>query len=172
MENLFENKYIRTKEYYGEFYLYFHFKRPKLIVVNILFLLGFIAGLLFAFSAHSVSPQSYITLIVVPVLMWILMIFRYTKGKKISCERELELNNGQPGESNFMVTEDGIDVYDIASESKNHINFSQIKKIIKTRNFYILLTKAKLGCVFKKDSFVKGTPDEFLAFLRAKGFKC
>ena len=72
----------------------------------------------------------------------------------------------------MLVTEDGIESYNTGNENKMQISYDKIKKVIKTKHYYLLKSKAKLCWAFKKDGFTTGNPEEFLSFLRNKGFKC
>ena len=168
MEVLFENQYTHTEEYYNEFFGYFHFKRPSFIAINILFFMIFIMALRYMvlwgeFRSYWFMPFPLVCF----VSMW-----SYFRGKNMRRKQELAICNGNPPESRFEITEDGIDAYYISSGVKNHVDFSQIRKVIKTKSFYFLITKLKLAYVIKKDGFTKGTPEEFLLFLREKGLKC
>ena len=53
-------------------------------------------------------------------------------------------------------------------DNDTNIEFKNIEKVIKTKNYYILVSKAKLGIALKKDSFIKGTANEFEKFLKQK----
>lgn len=41
----------------------------------------------------------------------------------------------------------------------------------KTKNLILLQSKASLIYIFRKDTFTKGTTDDFVIFLRSKGIK-
>ena len=50
------------------------------------------------------------------------------------------------------------------------IQLKNINNVIKTKNYYILITKAKLRIAIKKDGFIKGTAEKFEKFLTEKNF--
>jgi len=171
MESCFENQYIHDKAFFNEFYAYFFYKRPLLIVFNIFFLFVFICRII-AFFAFHVPVEEYSIFYIMPVLVWTVTAIRFFRSRNYVLKQEMELNDGKPYEVCISMTNEGFDLQRTGNESVNHIDFSKIKKVIKTKSLYILLTGAKLGIVFKKDSFIKGTEVEFLQFLREKGLKC
>lgn len=46
-----------------------------------------------------------------------------------------------------------------------------IVKAVQTENLILLRSKANLIYIFRKDTFIKGTHEEFIMFLRGKGIK-
>ena len=173
MDILFENRYKRTKEYFKEFYSYFYFKRPIAIILNVICALGFIFGVLLLLLSDPFRSENLIKFyIFFPLFIWFIMILRYFRSVKIRYNQDLEMNNGEPLDVKIMVTNDGIAACFADSESKMQLPYQKIKKILKTKNYYILISEAKLSCTFKKDSFVGGDNDEFLLFLMSKGLKC
>ena len=173
MEIHFENKYTRDKDSIREYLNYFCFKRPLLMVLNIFlaFIFLFTAASFFypPIFPFSASKDLYIVL---PLFIWTVNILRYFKALKLSVMRDREINNGNPIDMHYIVSDEKVEVCCESIETKNSVYLSQLKKVVKTKNFIILITEAKLSLVLKKDSFTKGTPDELLSFLRKKGFKC
>lgn len=172
MDSLFENQYKCTKKYFQEFYSYFYFKKPIIIVINLLLFFGFILGILSLTFSHIFFTENLVGgYIFLPIFVWIFKIIQYKRGVKTRYNQDLERNNGEPFETKIIVTDDGIDVGYLNSKEMTHIGYSKIKKIVKTKKYYILMTEAKLCCVFKKDGFIKGTIEDFLLFLSSKGIK-
>lgn len=87
------------------------------------------------------------------------------------CKQENELSDGKPAKTFTIVTEDVIDTYRDSYEAKTSIGIPNIKQVVETRNYYFLITSARLSVVFKKDGFTKGTREEFEVFLQEKGMK-
>ena len=173
METIFENQFIRSKEFYNEFYGYYYFKRSPLIVINSLIAVPFIMGILSIPFPHTfLTNEPTGIYIALPLFIWARNIFKFMKVKKLQYNRELELNQGKLCETKLSVTENEIELLNISIGTKKNINFSQIKNMYKTKNFYMVNTKINQSYVFRKDSFIKGTPEEFENFMRSKGFKC
>jgi len=82
---------------------------------------------------------------------------------------DLELNNGKLGCYTFIITEEKIKCYGENQEVTQEIDLAKIRKVIQTKHFDILLTKAKLAIPLKKDSYRKGSSLELLRFLKTKG---
>ena len=169
METIFENQYIRSKEFFNKYYCYVFFKRPVSIVVNILYVLMFVIGILLTIFQGGLFSIFYICF---PLLLRSTTILRFLRGKKLRYNQDLETNCGVPVEIRLSVTENEIEILNISKESKTIIPFTQIKKLIRTKNLYIMITQSKLGIIFVKDCFIKGTFEEFERFLNNKGFKC
>ena len=173
MNILFENQYARTKDFHREIFLYSFFKRPSRVVLHVLLASIFILSIL-SLLFPGVFPFGNTAVIYLPfwvVVVAVMMIVRYVKTVEISRKRDLEINNGEPVEIKMILTDDGIESFRADSESKIHISYQNIKKIITIRNYYILLTEAKYYIAFKKDGFVTGTPDEFVSFIKSKVIK-
>lgn len=172
MDSLFENHYTHTKQYYKEFYAYFFFKRPLFVIINVILVLYFLCGILSLIFPYYVGSEGLMALqIFLPLLVWLILLIRYIRTVNIRYKQDLELNGGQPLEVRLVVTEDGIDVCKVGSEGKNHLGFAKIKKTMRTKNYYILMTAAKLCCTFKTDGFAKGDLQGLLVFLRTKGIQ-
>lgn len=170
MEFVFVNQYFLSKEFYKEFYTYFYFKKTSLLCINLLFLIGFIIAIILLIMGNTTSAFS--SCIVVVPLLWIVNLIRFVRARKISMGRDLKTNNGEPHEVKYIVTNEEIEFYDISTGSNIKIGFSLINKLYETRNYYVLSTRTKQCCTFKKDSFSKGSPKDFLAFMTNKGIKC
>jgi len=53
----------------------------------------------------------------------------------------------------------------------NKLEYDKIRNVVQTKNLILLRSKANLIYIFRKDTFTKGTKDDFIAFLKVKGFK-
>lgn len=169
MDIIFENRYLRTKEVHKEIHSHYFFKRPLVIVEYILLALVMILCIL-SLPFPDVFPLRSVAIFWLPisVLAVAAMIIQYVKTVNISQKRDLEINDGKPVEVRMILTNDVIETCLVSPETKYHFSYHSIRKIMTTRNYYVLLTEAKHSIVFKKDGFVKGSPDEFLPFVRTK----
>ena len=172
MDILFENRYKVTKAFFKEFYSYWLFTRPSRIVIHILLLAGMVGVSLVLLRLESVSPAGICCYLSLYLVYWVTLIIQYVRGCNIQYKRRLEVSNGEPLEAKILVTEGGIESYNTGNENKIQISYDKIRKVIKTKHYYLLKSKAKLCWALKKDGFITGSLDEFLSFLRNKGFKC
>jgi len=169
MDILFENRYERTKGFHKEIISYSFFKWLQSLAVYIVLTLIMIfcsLALLLpgVFSFDNTTRIFFLFLAIVVVML----IVRYVRTVEISYKRDLEINNGKPADIKVILTNDEIEVCSVNSGSKNHISYQHIRKIITTRNYYVLSTEAKHYIAFRKDGFVMGTPDEFISFIKSK----
>ena len=95
--------------------------------------------------------------------------FIYRRTLKLTLNRDLEANGGQPVTIEVSVTETSF--FGRTKADAPEIAFSSVKKVTQTKNLIIVTTKAKQAFVLKKDGFTKGTAPELLQFLRDKGLK-
>ena len=172
MQPYFENHYVRNEAFFSELYSYMLFRRPVRIVAYSLLLLIFIIDLLAMIFSRMIwsFETSFFFALFIP-LLFIMQIVRFNQSKKMRYQQDLEQNHGVPIESIVMLTENGVYFYKRDSKEPIFIDRCWITGVIETRNYYFLITRAKLHCGFRKDSFVRGTPDGFLQFLRATGLK-
>ena len=172
METIFENKYTVTKELYNEIYIYWFFirpfKTPSSIAVCCFIALLFIIGILSILFPH-IFDKSF-RMFILPAIIWTIIILIKYRSIESIYKRNLELNHGKLGEFILFVTEN--EILDISEETKLITNFSHIKEISKTKKYYFIYIQTPKKLIpFKKDSFIKGTPEEFENFIRSKGFK-
>lgn len=169
MEVYFENQFICSKNYYKEYYKYSYFKKPIIIILNIILSICFVTNLLCIIFPKLSKTDSYTAQLYIANVLLILCIeiYIYVKNVNLAYNRDLERNKGKATQIKLLVTKDNIKISSNLNNDTN-IEFKNIEKVIKTKNYYILVTKAKLGIAFKKDSFVKGTEKEFEEFLKQK----
>lgn len=169
MKIIFENQFICTKDYYKEFYKYICFKRPIMITINIILSINFIVSILsMIFPELIVLDANTAKANIATVLIILcLQIYVFFRNKNLAYNRALEINKGNPTEVKISITEKDITVFTNLEKNMN-IEFENIEKAIETKNYYILMSKAKLAVVLKKDAFIKGTEKEFKEFLKQK----
>lgn len=169
MKLLFENQFIYTKDYYREFYKGIYLKKTIVIILNIILCISFITNLLLMIFPKLGTQDSNTSMVNIATILviWCIQIYVYITKVNSEYNRELEKNKGKCNEIRLLVTEEGINI-STSLESNVNIEFKNIEKVIKTKNYYMLLTKDKLGIALKKDGFVKGTAKEFEKFIREK----
>lgn len=169
MEVFFENQYICLKDYYKEYYKYSYFKKPIIIILNTILIICFATNVLCMIFPQLGKTDSYKAQLYIANVLVILCIeiYIYIKNVNLAYNRDLERNKGKPIQTKLLVTKDNIKILSDLDNDTN-IEFKNIEKVIKTKNYYILFSKAKLGIAFKKDSFIKGTAEEFEKFLKQR----
>ena len=169
MQTIFENQFICTKEYYNEYYKYICFKKPIMIIINIILSINFIVSIssiifpqLNMLEANTAEANIASVLIIL-----CLQLYVFFRNKNLAYNRALERNKGNPMEVKILITEKDIDIFTNSKKDMN-IEFANIEKKIETKNYYTLFSKAKLAIVLKKDGLIKGTTNEFKKFLKQK----
>ncbi|MBQ9112009.1 MAG: YcxB family protein [Clostridia bacterium] len=166
METLFENRYIRTPEIIKEIYRHYYFKRPLIIVFDILFAISFISNLLCLIIENTCTVSTFFVL---PVF-FLFQVIMYMKTTKTVLKRDTEVNGGKLMEAVTVVTHECVQST-ASTGGVSRILFTQIKNTIKTKNLILLCTDAKMIYILPKSAFTKGTSDEFIAFMKSKGVK-
>lgn len=169
---MFENSYICTKKFYKEYYRGIYFKKPIMIILNIILIISFVINVLSIIFPQLSNIDIHTEQLYIANVLVILCIeiYIYIKKVNLAYNKDLERNNGNDIEVKLVINEENIKILDNL-ENDTNIEFKNIEKLIKTKNYYILVSKAKLGIALKKDGFIKGTANEFEEFLKQKKIK-
>lgn len=167
MEPIFKNTLSYTKEYYKEYYKYMCFKRPGIIIIDIILGINFVISILAIMfpKLMLLNINKAISNISTVSILILCQIYVFINNKNTQYNRDLEKNNGNLIEVEVLITEEDINVSTNYDESIN-IKLGNIKKVIRTKNYYILETKEKLRIILKRDGFVKGNVKQFEQFLK------
>ena len=173
MESIFENEFTCTKEFYSEYFGYLYFKRPRMMILHIIFVLALVLGVLCALfpATFPIETPFILIYIIVPILILSLDIYKLHRAKNISYKRDQEISKGKMLENKVTVTENEMQSISNFNSTGVSVELSKIKKVFQTKNYYICMSESKLAYVLKKDDFTKGTAKEFEEFLKGKGFK-
>lgn len=172
IEIIFENQFTCTKKYYEECYKAFCLKKPSIIILYLIFGLNLISVILdvVLFKVTQLSNYTTILNIFLDIFILSLPIYMYIRNKKLAYERDLERNQGSPIQIKLLISEESINICTMPNKNTS-VEFVNIERVIKTKNYYIFISKAKLWVAVKKDSFSKGTLGQFEEFLKEKKFK-
>ena len=162
MEILFENRFVRTKEILREFYRYAYFKNPTILIADIA-LLALLAVSLLLWGTH--LPLAVV--IVVPVVA-AAQYWTYTRAVNAVMKRDDELTAGGKLEVTAAATEEKLVNTDSTGASME-LPYDKVKKIAQTKSLILLRSQANFWYILPKNTFTKGTAEEFLAFLKSKG---
>ena len=165
METLFENRYIKNREWAKDVFGYINFRRPLIIVFDIYFFLYIVIGIIDIIVDKNIDVYSFI----LPIVWIFLQVFIYVKNVNVTLKRDLEIH-GKPIEVTVIVTDEKITTVQ-STGSEIYLNYTDVKKAFQTKKYIYLQTKSNLLCSFKKDGFSFGNKEDFLEFLRNKGIK-
>ena len=168
MEILFENIFVRDKKTAKEIYGYWFFKKPTMVAMySILaaYATACIVGLIIDFESAKESAFPLFCALLLPVLM----IISYSSQVKMMVDRDKEMGGGEGISCHVTVTDSELTL--TAFDGKNSVSVDNIKYAFLTKNYIVIVTKARLMYILKKDSFTIGDSDGFIAFLLKKGVK-
>lgn len=165
MEILFENSYVRNKELAKEIYFYSYFQRKLIVVFYILLAVSFSTNIyLIIFK----QIYNWSVLILVPSFL-LFQIYGYFRQVNLAVKRDNEVSRKEIVVET-IVTNEYIQNTD-STGAVNRLEYNNIKSVVQTKNLILLYSKANLIYVFRKDTFTKGTKDEFITYLRNMGIK-
>jgi len=164
MNPIFENRTVITKEILTEFSMNtFKIYSKKLRM----FLLVFTPLCILCVVVESITKRFDFTSIFM-VIASVFFIFIFFKGYIFRMKQNYKNFLGVYGElPQFTYTFSEDNLQGITSHSNVNLNYSQITKIIETKNLYILMIE-KQGLILIKDSFTIGNSDDFKLFISDK----
>ncbi len=165
MEILFENSYIRNKELAKEIYRYYYFQRKWLIAFFVFLIAGFICNILMAIMS---GVYRWWVFAFVPIY-FLYHFFCYFRQVNTMVKRDKE-THGKEITVETIVT-DGFIQNTASTGGVNKLEYDNIKSSVQTKNLILLRSKANLIYIFRKDTFSKGSKEEFILFLRNKGIQ-
>lgn len=156
---MFENEYTMSKKLTME-YIWRTFGIKALAIGLPLSAIAFLEAFLFyGKEARFILVAIGISMLLYPFVVSIIMFRSLEKMSKL-------LNDGKL-EKTQVIFDDNIIVL---NEGKVHLelNYDQMDKVIQSKNFIIVKTKAKSAVLVYKQGFVKGDKDAFLEFISKK----
>ena len=167
MNTLFEVKYKCTEEVYKKIYkyIYFHNNLTYGIIAFYMFWIVLVNSLNMR-TGKGIDIKSIVSLV---AIFGFLFLYSNVAAKR-RYKNDLSSNKYIPTISNFLVREDAF-VVKLSNAAAEPVPYNEIIKVKNTKDFYILSRKNKVGYYVMKDSFAKGTTEEFEAFLKDRGYK-
>ena len=168
METRFKNKFVRDENTAKEIYGYWYFKKPLMVVVDAVlapYSLSCILGFIVDFESAKESMPIFIMILLFAVFIFI----SYRSQVKAFVQRDKEMSGGEPICCEISVSDDEMTL--TALESRSPVSVSNLKSAFITKNYIVVITKARLMFIFKKDAFTQGDAEGLIAFLKEKGVK-
>ncbi len=169
MPVLFESSYSMTKEFYQEIFSFYSLKRPSKIIQLIVIILVLILMLWLAILDSFKSPLFYSALAI-----WLLLLamhfLTYRLQVNMILKRNAELSKNTPISCTVSATQNSLG-YRTSIGTNVEIDFSAVKSAFQTKNYIVLVSANKLTYSFCKNHFTVGNYEDFLQFLRSKGYK-
>ena len=167
MNTLFEIKYKCTEDVYKGIYHYIYFHNNLTYgILSFYVVWCILTNYLSLKNGNGFKLASLLSMVVIFVF---LVLYSRVAAKR-RYKNDLASNKYIPTITNFFVREDAF-VVKLSNASAKQISYSDFKKVTNIKDYYILTGPEKIAYYVKKDSFVKGTCEEFEKFLKEKGFK-
>ena len=176
-EKLFEMHFAEDDDYQKAVVRFTFFEHPSRIVYYLITLL-FVAVLV-AFSVYFTVEGNMVT----TLYFWILtavyaaanvfiVVFNYKRALPLMKKRRREIcGDGQFVVSDVYVTETGIHIHETPTNWSTTLSLGSIFRVHENKDLVVIRTKAKMALYLARNGFTKGTPEEFVNFLHAKGVK-
>ncbi len=160
---LYENSFTITQEVYQEFLKASMGRYRKLY-----YLIGAVSFILGVFSFLGGTGPSALLFFVITVLCIFLPANTYRSSKKKKYTQQVEKNGGKPLERRVVFYMSGLEVF---SNNGAHsvFRYGDITRIVESKSLYVLVVQKKLSLLVLKDSFTKGTLEEWKTFMNKKG---
>ena len=144
---------------------YYYFQRKLVVVSYILAALGLFASILLAIFE---GIFNWIAFVLLP-LYFLFQPYCYVNQVNTMVKRDSEVHETEISVETIITNEY---IQNTASNGAvNKLEYDKIKSATQTKNLILLRSKANLIYIFRKDTFTKGTKDEFVVFLASKGIK-
>lgn len=108
----------------------------------------------------------YTALSVVYVLLFLYLIFQSRITAKIHFRRTMKFYNGTMPEAHYVFT--GQEILSHYGDQQIRIPYDKLNRVLISKHLMILFAQKYARVAFPKDSFTKGTYEEFLVFLRTR----
>ena len=160
---LYENSYTVTQEIYQEFLKAFMGRYKRLY-----YLMGGASFVLGLFGCLGGAGISSLFFFVITVLCIFLPAKTYRNSKNKKYRQQVEQNGGKPLERRVMFYRSGFEIY---SNNGAHslFRYGDVTRIIASGSLYVLVIQKKLSILVLKDSFTKGTLEEWKTFMSKMG---
>lgn len=160
---LFRNEFTITKEVYLEFVKAFMGQYRKLY-----YIMGGISIFLGLFSIFGGAFSSGIVFLLVGIVCLVMPFFLYKSSRDKKYAKQVANNGGKPLERKISFYSDALEIF---SNNGAHsvFEYSNITKIISSKNLYVLVIQKKLSLLVPKDSFVMGNLEEWKVFMMLQG---
>lgn len=157
------NEYEQTPELLKNYYKLVSQSRFIFIgAVLLLFLITFILNLI----NNSVQLVPTILGFAAFIIVIGSLIYSINQTAKITYERIEEQTKGKKFKIKVVVDKNKIKLSTNIKENDSNFEIENIKKVKENKELFVLITKTKLGIIFKKDSFTKGNLEDLKQLIK------
>lgn len=161
MDVRFKNSYVMTKEVVRE--VKFKMLHPvPWAIASAVFALLF-AGL-YVYAHESVHLLCAVLLAATAAMFIVVVLTDVNRTWKQMCEQA----NSKAIEVELTFTDEKAVNSSHGMEGRIELDYADIKRVVKTKHYIVLVTRARLGHMLRRDSFTVGTEGDFFKFIEEK----
>lgn len=161
METLFENRYTRSDAIIKEYMRRTQLLGSVSIALYLMVLYFTVRAFVLWYGTGALDIKSLLASAAVLIMYFALYLAKERSALKQNRRKKLKMH--------FTATETHLTVK--SGDFTSQISYHDIRSVKQTRNLIVVFTRSKVGWIFPRSTFTKGTAEEFLYYLQAKGQK-
>lgn len=161
METLFENRYTRSDDIVREYMRRTQLLAPVSIALYLMILYFTVRSFVLWYDSGALDIKSLLCCAAVLIMYFALYLAKERSALKQNRIKKLKMH--------FTATETHLTVK--SGDFTSQISYHDIRSVRQTKNLIVVFTRSKVGWIFPRATFTKGTAEDFLYYLQAKGQK-
>ncbi|MBO6062113.1 MAG: YcxB family protein [Clostridia bacterium] len=161
MEVRFENSYKMDARTVREF-KYAMIRPLPWVLLSLVFALIF--ALLYIYARERIHLFCAVLIVILSAL--VLLVIELDARR--TWKQMQEQSGGKDINCRIVFTDEKAENTSTGVEGRVQLNYADIKTVRKSRSLVILITKARLGHILRRDSFTVGNEPEFLEFIKER----
>lgn len=161
METLFENRYTRTDAIVREYVRRTQLLSPIPIALYLMIFYWIVRSFVLWYDSGALDVKMLLAAAAVMTLFFAMYLLKQWSALKQNRRKKLKMH--------FTATDTHLCVQ--SGDFTSQISYHDVRNVRQTRNLIIVYTKSGVGWIFPKATFTRGTAEDFLYYLRAKGLK-
>lgn len=166
-EVLFRNEFVRDRACAKEIFTYYVFGRTIIKLMYGFYAFCFVITMICGFILGDFGGALFIVLAV--ALLALTMLLNYRVQVKTLVARDAEVSGGEPMLVTTELSDAGLTVRACGNETTMPLDV--IKSAYRTKNYIVIITKAKFMYILKNDAYSVGDADGLWALLKRKRIK-
>ena len=161
METLFENRYTRTDAIVREYMRRTQLLSPISMLLYMTLLYWTARTFVLWYDSGALDVKALLCSAAVLIMYFAFYLWKERTALKQNRIKKLKMH--------FTATDTHLTVS--SGDFTRQISYHDVRSIKQTRNLIILYAKGRVGWIFPRTTFTKGTAEDFLYYLQAKGLK-
>ena len=158
METLFENRYTRTDAIVREYMRRTQLLSPFSILMYLVIFYWLLRTFVLWYDSGALDIKSLLASAAVLILFFALYIMKERSALRQNRLKKIKMH--------FIAT--STDLIVKSGDFTSQISYHDIRNVLQTRNLIIVYTKSKIGWIFPRNTFTRGTAEDFLYYLKVK----